>query len=334
MKQVEAGDLLRVLWRRLWVIVLIMVAIIGLLIFRSRDADPIYEADVTLMVTTPDREDVAVSDDYTFTSDRDLIATAVNSFVEIASYDVVKQRTKTQLGITIDYDVSIDAEIGADLIYITVATNEAELAQKIANAHAQHAIEYFGELRALPSAKGLVYFGEELESATQQLADAENAMADFLTEHTILVSLDDEIELQTEILEALEVAQTQPQSFDANTSESISIVSRNSISNQERIDQIRSRLNDLTLLRPQYNLLNGDIERAQARYDHLSTRLSDTELRESFTSQALFIQVIKQATMPNSPKNEIVQTLILGVIASLGLGIMAAFMLDYALYRW
>ncbi|MCI0714050.1 MAG: Wzz/FepE/Etk N-terminal domain-containing protein [Chloroflexi bacterium] len=334
MRQIEAVEVLRIIWRRLWLIIIIVGVTLGLLMFRARIADPVYEADVTLMITTPDREDVAVTDEYTFTSDRDLIVTAVNSFVEIAQYDEVKDRTKAVLSVTKDYDVTVDAEIGADLIYVIVTVDEAELAQQIANTHAEQAIQYFGELRARPSTVGLGYFENELAAASQELTDAESAMTVFLTENNIAVSLEDEIALQQEVLEELEIAQVQGQTTGSESSDELSFVVDGSRSVAELIRDKRDRLNELILLRPQYNLLKGDVERAQRRYDTLSARMTDTELRGSFAGEALFVQIIKEAEQPESPRNQTTQTLILGFIASLGFGILSAFALDYVLARW
>jgi uncharacterized protein involved in exopolysaccharide biosynthesis len=334
MKQIEAIDLLRIIWRRFWVVLIIVGVTLAVLIFRARVADPVYETDATLLVTTPDREDVAVTDEYTFTSDRDLIITAVNSFVEIAQYDEVKDRTKTELGITEDYDVSVDAEIGADLIYITVSADEPELAQALANTHAREAIDYFGELRALPSTEGLGYFENELTTARQELSDAESAMAAFLTENNIAVSLEDEMQLQQEVLEELEISQVNNQNSNTDDSEEASFVNTGSGTATEMIQAKRDRLNELVLLRSEYNLLKSDLDQAQQRFDRLTSRLVDTELRGSFASEALFVQVIKNASMPEEPRNETPRTLILGFIASLGLGVLSAFVLDYALARW
>lgn len=334
MRQIEAVDVLRIIWRRLWLIIIIVGVTLGLLMFRARAADPVYEADVTLMITTPDREDVAVTDEYTFTSDRDLIVTAVNSFVEIAQYDEVKDRTRAALGISEDYDVTVDAEIGADLIYVSVIADEPELAQQFANTHAQQAIQYFGELRARPSTQGMGYFETELATTSQKLTDAEGAMAAFLTENNIAVSLEDEIALQQAVLEELEIAQVQDQTSVPESADELSVVADGERTIADRIQQQRDRLNELILLRPQYNLLKGDVERAQQRYDTLSARMTDTELRGSFAGEALFVQVIKEAEEPESPRNQTIQTLVLGFIASLGLGILAAFVLDYTLARW
>jgi uncharacterized protein involved in exopolysaccharide biosynthesis len=342
--EMELVELLRVIWRWLWLIILIVAATCLILYFNPSANFVDYQAEVVLLLSTPDREDVSASDEYTFTNDRDEVTIAVNKFVEIAQYPEVRQRTMQELNIDESYGLVVDPEIGSDFVYIRVSADTPELAASIANTHAQNAIDYFGEIRALPSSQALVFFESEITVAEQKLRDTEAALSAFQLEHGI-VDLESELELQYDILEQLEVSRAQLQVFDATDGLSSTmnsptgqapVVAPNvdTTSVDALIEAQRNVLSNLALLEPEYNRLRDDVEDAQDQYNLMASQLTTTETRESFASQAMFIQLIQAANPPSSPQDTTIRTISLGAVGSLGLAILLAFLLDYILKKW
>ena len=332
MRDIEVVDLIKVVWRWLWLIIIAVVITVGILYFQT-DTVPVYSAEVVLFVSTPDREDVAATDEYTFTNDRDLIATAINSFVEIAQYQDVKERTQNELSIAEDYQISVDAELGADFIYVSTLHESPELAQQIADAHAENAIEYYGELRALPSSQALQFFNQELADAQQELIDAQNALTSFHTTHNI-IALDRELAIQEAVLEGLELSYSELLLQNSNPLNP-QVVPQSDIDDvQQLIEARRTRIAELNHLKPEFEMLQAALTEARENLNSVTNQVDVTELREAFSSQAMFIQIIKPAALPDSPVNRRTRILILGGLASLGFGILLAFFLDYLRYRW
>lgn len=427
----ELRGLLKVIGRWLWLIIGLVVITLLALYGSARNDVPLYTANTSLQISTPDREDVAVIDAYAFTSDRDEITVVINNFLQIAKYDQVKEQTQATLGTDEEYTLSVSAELGADLVNISVGATTPQLAQEIATLHTRNAITYFGELRSLPLSQALEYFSEQLTTAETEVQKAEEALIGFQLDNGI-VSLENEMELQQRLLEQLEeqretlilddlgtdtasnsqnaaidlqlleldlqiqrhelekiqlqrdavaagiaatgaittTEQTTELDTAGQSNEAIASqynqqiktiedtinqlnaervdlekaqlagqrdqINQNNSTTADRLTRInkliegqRAQLTSMALLEPQYTLLQADVASARERYDLLSKKYTETDLKRSFASQAMFIQVIKPPQLPGAAKNDIKVNLLLGTAASLGAGILLAFLLDY-----
>ena len=328
----ELIGLLKVLRRWLWLIVLIVGGTTGLLFLVTRNADAVYEASATIQITTPDREDIAVFDEFTSTSDRDEIVITLNKFVEVAQYPDVITRTMEELSLEEEYDLEVDTELGADFVFIIVTANVPEVASEIANAHAKNAIQYFGELRVRPLDEALIYFGEQRTLAKEELEEAEKALTDFQLENGI-VSIRDELNIGSNVLETLEIAQAE---FDFNSlvagSDDSSSVLPEGV-DPELLDELiqaqRDKLTQIAILEPQYNALLEDVNTARDKFDTVAEKYVEADLKKSFASKAFFIQIIKAADVPETSENSFIRTMAFGVVGSFGLSILLAFVLDY-----
>lgn len=438
--EMELVGILKVLWRWKWLIIG-LVAITGIGLFTlTRNSDPLYSAYTTLQITTPDREDVAVVDAYAYTSDRDEITIAINNFLEVAAYEEVRRRTLEQLGLEEEYDLTVEAELGADLIYIEVAASSPQLAADIANVHTAEAVNYFGELRAGPSQRALDHFSTQLAIAEEEVRAAEAALIAFQQEHGIS-SLQEELRLQQLLLTQLEeareqflldtitaesetaqaildrelqlldleaqikqqeVAQLQLQleaanrdllTAEANSAEAEAATFTGTAVEEEEeteptdietltatisdyeaqifeteqainelnlarlelertqlsendpttavddtatltrldnlIDQQRQQLANVALLEPEHNLLQKEIQRTREKYELLAEKYTETDLRQAFASEAMFIQTMNQASPPDTEQDNSTRLILFGIIGSLGLGVLLAFLLDY-----
>lgn len=339
--EMEFVGVVKTIVRWLWLIILI-VAATSLFLFLNPSFSVVdYNAEVTLLFTTPDREDASVFNDYAFTNERDEVTIAINKFIEIAQYPEVRLRTLAELNIDEPYEVVLSSELGADFIYITVSASTPELSAAIANAHAANAIEYFGEIRAMPSNQSMAYFDTEIALAQEAVTDAENALNTFRTENNI-VDLERELELQYDVLEELEISRAELLVYQViggrvsttDLSQPIIVTDAEINSLDILIDEQRTALAALSALEPQYNSLQTDLELAQEHRDYLTSQRLDVETRESFATRANFIQLIQPASVPTNPEDNTLKTWALGIAASLGLGILLAFFLDYLTKRW
>jgi len=341
----EVVNILKVMWRWMWLIILIVATTVGLLYWTAKSNIVQYSSEVVLVVTTPDREDVSAMDDYTFTSDRDEITVAINKFVQIAEYPEIRTRTLLELDTVEDYGLDVSSELGADFIMLTVTASTPELAAAIANAHAANAIEYYGEIRALPAAQAQGFFEAEIALAEENLQAAETALNDFKMQNNI-VSFDQELELQYSVLEQLEISRAQlgvavatggqgrSMQTSAGEVEAMVVTQADAASVDALIEAQRQVVNRFVTLEPQYDALEQAVERARDQYDELVSLNQDTELRGSFSAETMFLQVIQPAVVPTMPEDNTIRKLVLGGLGSLGLAVLLAFFLDYVFNRW
>ena len=424
--EMELLNLLKIVWRWSWLMLLIVGGTVGIIYYQARGADPEYQSSLTLQVTTPDREDVAIIDTYTWTSDRDEITIVSNNFLQVAEYDQVQDFTRAELGITENYDIEAEAENGADLVYINVTASSPSLAAEIANAHARNAIQYFGELRTRPSRQAMDLFEAEINIAQQELLEAQQALRNFQLEYGI-VNVGDEIELQQEVLQRLVVSreqyvldyltnaedsiESQLLDINPNTTPGVGIPVANNVQREEQLRELeaqrsdivtliesieangpiegvdveslentiemydrqilnlmqgfdtgavilengnvsdiagpeimqssqvirldglitsqRQRVADIAQLEPEHTRLVRELTRAQETYDLLASKIIETDLKQSFAREAVFLQVIKPAVPPRAAEDALVKNMIFGGAASLGFSMVMVLLLDY-----
>lgn len=321
----------RILIRWIWLIILIVGGTLAAIYFIDSQGSETYVADVTIQVTTPDREDIAVFDQYSYTSNRDEIINTVNKFIEVAQAGEVYERTLDELGEAHIYSVEAESEFGADLVHLFITADTPELAAQIANIHARQTIEHFGELRGRALDEALVYFASEMEAAKQDIDEAEAALLDFQLEQGI-VSITDELNIQNEVLETLEVARAQVQ-FGSITANINQPPTNNTDDSSSTVDNLlkerRQNLTEIALLEPRYNLLVTDVINARNKYNIVADKYIETELKKSFAQEVFFIQIIREATPPEEAASGLSRLLLFGGISSFVLAGILVFSFEY-----
>lgn len=298
-----------------------------------------YESSITLEVTSPSPSAVALYDEYRYRSERDAIIIVLNKFMEVAQYDEVRKRTLEILSIEDDYELSVDTQAGADFVYITVSAPDPELAQEIARVHTQQAIDHFGEINVLPLNQAIEQFRADMETTQVEVNTAEQALLDFQTEHGF-VSLTDELNIQNNILDRLESLKAE-HIFNlslgtVDTGINIDSILQTPSGTEEKptIDEIieaqRQKILDLAQLEPEYNILSQAISASRDKYNILSAKYTEAELKASVAQDPLFIQVIDPPQLPESPTSNL-QIIVFGIMASLGFSIILIFILDYVI---
>ena len=341
--EMELIGILKVLRRWWWLLALFLIATAGALFLYFQSIEDIYMAEVTINVIRPDSEDIEVFDERNYTETRIEIINSLNKFVDVIEYPEVRQRTLTELNITEDYVIDTETRAGADFVFLQVFASTPELARDIANVHAEHSIKRYGEIRANSLNEAVLFFEDEVSIAKQELADAEQALTDFRLEHGI-VSVSEELDIGRRVLERLNVIQAQTEFNSAVTEITQSVLEAilgasddESGTNAEDIDNLinvqRQDLSALVILEPEYQLLVDTINTARDKYSIVTEKLVEAELRQSFASQAFFVQIIQEADLPSSSENDTLRILVFAISTSLGLAISLALILDNLLGR-
>ena len=332
----ELIDLLRVMRRWLWLIVTVVVVTELALWLGMRSAEPVYAATVSLQVSTPQRENVAAFDEYRSISLRDEITIAINNFVELLQSNEARLRVINRLSLDDkdgNYTIAAVQVRDTDFINVTVRARTPSLAAEIANAHIDISIAYYGELRAKSTNAEKDFFAEQLQIAEKDLRAAEDALANFRTEHGIY-SLESKLSTQQKLLEQLQLERDQRLlegvSTISSTTGDIPPTTANSLVEVDKLIVQRTKeLNQFTALTPQYNILIQNIEQARASYQHLLGKFSEAELKITAVKAANFIQVIKPAYAPTETESSWPKLAVFTFAGSLGLGVMLAFFLQY-----
>ena len=338
----ELIDLLRVVRRWLWLILVIVVVTELALWVGTRSAEPVYTAVTRLQISTPQREDVATYDQYRYANVRDEITVAINNFMELLQSDEVHERTSNRLGLTEKdslYTLDPKRASDADFINVTVEARTPELAAEIANTHVDIAIAYYGELRAKSTKAEKSLFAEQLHVAEEELRVAENALADFRRENGIY-SLESQMTTQQRLLEQLQLERDQRLLEQAitvvpttNSSTTVTTSATPVIDLVGEVDKLiaqrKRELDEYTALAPQYNILVQNVEQAREEYQYLLGKYTEAELKVTAVQAANFIQVIKPAYAPVGSESNWPKLAVLALAGSLGLSVMLAFLLQY-----
>ncbi len=318
----ELINFLGVVRRQLWLVLSIAI-ITGLVLgFRLRPAEPLYEAQVKLQLTAPQQEDVALFDRYRASNIRDDVTLARNNFTDALLGREVFSRTVKQLKLPENpspYSVEVRPVRDSDYLYVVVRSSTPELAQSIATVHANAAIDYFGETRALPAQALKRALAEQLAAAEQELRGAEEALAEFRLQNTP-TGPDNELASHERSIEQLQLERarslaTAPASVIADIDASIT--------------KHRQAMERLVTLAPRYGLLQEKVQQARSKYRILLDKSTEATLKATTLQTAAYIQVVEPAAMPLRPLEFNFVLLGLAVAGSLGLGLLFGFLFDY-----
>ncbi len=331
----ELIDILRVVRRWLWLIVAIVVVTQLALWLGMRSAEPVYTASARLQISTPQREEIALYDEYRSIGLRDEITVAINNFVELLQSDEVFARTINQLGLEgkdAGYELETNSVADADFVDLTVKARTPALAADIANAHANFAIAYYGELRAQATRAEMELLADQLEAAEAAFQTSEKAFSEFRNQNGIF-SLQSQLSTQEKLLEQLQLtrdALVLEAAASITATEAITATTVDPIVEVDRlIAQRQGELDRYTALVPQYNVLEQKVEQARTAYQHLLKKYGEAELKVTAVQAANFIQVIAPAAAPDEADSDWPILAVLAFVGSLGLGLVLAFLLDY-----
>lgn len=166
---------------------------------------------------------------------------------------------------------------------------------------------------------------EPIVTAAAELENAENALAQFLSEND-MSSVESEITLINRQIQELNLERDRrliTQSEDLQNARVLTV--------DALIEETEARLATLTVLESQYNLLQIQRQRAADDYEFILQKFNEARIVKTAASSADFIQIITLATPPEEASSSLMFLLIFGVAGSLGLGVFMAFFLEYIL---
>lgn len=258
----EITTILQVLRRRWQMIVLLPIVSAVALWLGLCSRPPTYEATLKMQITAPQREDVALYEEYRYGSLRDEITVARNNFTEVLQGDEARNQTASQLGLNDqerEFPIEVNTASDADFVYVTVKARNPVLAALIANTLADAAIDSYGDLRARPTYAQRDLFAERVRAAEKDLRIAQDRFAQFQAENGV-VSLEEQLDTYQRLLEQLQLERDRLL-LEGSTQvvDPISEVDRLIAQHQREIDR-------LVALVPAHAVLQEDVQLARENY--------------------------------------------------------------------
>ena len=291
---------LRVLRRWLWLIVVVVVVTAAVLALWLVTTAPEYEATAKIGLPTQ--------------SER-----RVTAFIEVLKSRPVREQTVDRLGLTgraADYGLDVRNLGSAGFLELSIVAGRANLAAQIANTHAEEAIAYYIHLLVQPAEEDLRTLTEQLDEAQSDLDAAEQAFADFRTEHAI-GSLKERLVQYERNLGALRTDR------DRRSMIGLSIAGMEKTM-AERLKQ----LSVLTALAPSYNALEDDVAQAQKEFNQTHNKYISAELALAAAQATDDIELVEAAKAPRQPVSVPRKLFAMGLVGAVFLGVALAFTLE------
>lgn len=195
-------DYLASLWRRKWVVLLVVLGALTLVAPSVAAARNQFVGAVKLLVTLPETSTVDLYGEYRSSSVQSEVNLARSNFADVLKSSEVRNRTIEALALSESlkgYELEVDKPRDTEFLIVNVRAADSVWASEIANTHVDEALAYFGEIRASTVAAAKEALGEQLERASFQLSADEQAVEAF-EEANRISSLDTELDLQRQVL--------------------------------------------------------------------------------------------------------------------------------------
>ncbi|MCK6629311.1 MAG: hypothetical protein L6R45_29560 [Anaerolineae bacterium] len=315
----------RIIKKRGWLPLLLLLVTVGTIVGLSLLAEPVYVASVRFQVVAPPPGDVSLFQGARLGSLREEMGYARDNFISIITSRDVAWRVVEQLNLEMSGGelaelVVVEPVLGSDFTEITVSTDDPNLSAAIANTLMVEGIAKFGEISARGSANSREFVLSQLNKIGAQLAEAQQELVTYKIENKV-GDLDDLISSQQGLIRSLNLARDQAWAegkLEAAT-------------NYDKIIAERTlELQDLVQLGTEYTVLQGKVQQLSQTYDFLLEKETEAELKENEILNLGYIQPLGEARVPSEPEPAIQTSIvILGAVLSLVLGVVIIFLWEY-----
>lgn len=199
---------LRVIWKRAWLIGLIMAMTVGVILISSLTAKPRYSATVRLQVIASEPGEVALFSEFSSGPAAEEITAAQQDFISALKRPVVAWQTIADLNlgisaVTVLENLTVGTE--EDFISISYETDSPQDAEAIVSKLVDNALTYYRNLRAKRATVLREFIAKELESKDKELASAKATFLQFKLQHN-LDSLQRELQAYQDELRQMRLA--------------------------------------------------------------------------------------------------------------------------------
>jgi len=199
---------LRVIWKRLWLILLLCIVTLGGVYYWTVRIPPVYRTQVKLQITAAEPAEVALYSQFRTGGVLDEIAQAKNDLGTALRSGFVAYQTIAALKVPwtpLDLRNRMVIQNEADTLNIVNVIFEAdspELVENLANTHVANALKYYRDVRAKPSTASRQFISEELKRAESDWSEAQNSFLRFKLRYN-LEDLERQIQAQQDTIRSL-----------------------------------------------------------------------------------------------------------------------------------
>jgi uncharacterized protein involved in exopolysaccharide biosynthesis len=326
-RDMDIQELLRylaIIRKRGWLILLLVISTVGGILVIARSHEPVYEASLKFLFTTPPTAEVSVYNEFRQTSLRDEIPFAKANFIEILTSGVVIYDAIETLGADITVDevaagLTVEPVPDSEFVELSLQCRDPQLVAIMTNTLMDVALEYYGELRARPTTMSRIFISEQLALSLEEWETAEE---DF-TQFQIAIKIGDlnaAISTRQELLQSLALSRdTAWAEDDFQAVEKYEAI----IAGYER--ELESSLG----LRSQYTALQATANQARGIYELLLDRQTQAKLKENEIRNVGFVSMLGPARKPSSPVPFGFKLMLVGALVALVVGVSLAFGWEY-----
>lgn len=316
-------EIIRKWW---WVIALLFAATVGTMLAIAFLAEPQYEATVTLQVSAPPPQEVPLYSQFGRQAIRDEIAQTQASLSELLLEGDIPHRTLEAIpqiqmtGSELRDKITVDIPENSQLMHVRVRASYTETAALLANTLVETGLKQYGQLLAQPTANTRGFIEGELRATREELATAELELTQFRT-HNGIGDLKEALRNQSALIQDLKLER------DLTRARGNMAVAQ---ALEEIIPQRESELHNMIVLSAEYTELVNHVDRVRSTQNFLLSKISEAQIKENQILQSGSIQIITAARPPRKPASAInEQIVLLGAVASLLVGVLLAFLLEY-----
>ena len=358
----EILSYLRIIRKRWWLIVVLLVATVAVILVNALREKPVYRAYVKLQVIAPESQEVSLfSTIRTSGTQEQIVAVQVQFDSALHSYYVAWQTINDlNLGISaaeLLEGVEVSAE--EEFLNVTFTADNPMDVEAIATRHVENTFKYYAQLRAKSATVALQFIQDQLSDEEKALAAAQSEQLTFKVTHNLeslgqeVLAIQNQVRqlqlerarlvIERERLEAVaakyreEAAKVDPKNSPVDYTalalgEDISIVGVRAEEAQYDvlIEEQKAKLEQLLNLTVENDALERTVSRIQSNYNFLADKENEARLKQSQANNVSFIQIVEPARMPDQPApSRTPKLLAVGVVLSLILGIILAFVLEF-----
>jgi uncharacterized protein involved in exopolysaccharide biosynthesis len=353
---------LRIILKRWWLILLIMLATGAVILYQDLTAKPVYRAYVKLQVISPESQEVSLFGTTRSTGSQEEIVAVQGEFDTALRSSLVAWQTISDLNLGISAADLLNGLVvfaDGDYIHATFTAENAMLVESIATAHVENAFEYYAQTRARSSTVALQFIEQQMAEEEKQMASASKSLLQFKIKHN-LDALPREITAVQDQLRSLRMDRAKlvierekqqaigskylEEASKTSSVESAANYSRLAAAQDATVAGIRVQeteydkliadqetyLVELLNLSTEYDGLTKTLSRIQSSYDFLTSKESEARLKQSQAQNVSFVQIVEPARMPDRPAaSRTPRLLMIGGLVSIVSGVILAFVLEF-----
>jgi succinoglycan biosynthesis transport protein ExoP len=313
----------RVLKKRWWLILLLMLSTVCSIMVAFYTETPVYRSSLKFLFTSPPTAGLTIYSDFRTPDMRSEISYGRANFIEIlGSTSTVWQAMQTLgIGLSVeDVVVVVEPSEDSEIVRLIVEADDPQIAANMANALMDEALRTYGALLAKSTTMSHKFLSQQLDVAYAEWKQAQEKLVQFQIENGI-----------SDLQSALSSKQVLIRSLSLERDSAWVKGDLQAVAGYgEMIADREKELQDLIWLSSQYAELETDVKQAESVYKLLLSRETEAVLKENEILNVGFVSVLEPARPSSHPipafKPKIV---LLGAVVSIAVGVFLAWGWEY-----